>query len=87
MSELTNALYEFVTSHSMPGLWEKPEYQIAQTNADTKLEQLCGQLEEKQRKLLSELIDEIDLAYAIRSEYIFQAALALSRELSGLVRP
>jgi len=87
MTELANALYEFVTSHYLPGICNDPEYTKAQDYAETKKALLNSQLNESQREILSDLLDDINLACAIRSEYIFQAALALSRELSGLVRP
>ncbi len=86
MTELTNALYEFVTRRYLPGICIDPEYEKALEYAGIKRAQLDSQLEEGQRRLLAELLDEVSLAHCHEREQIFQAALALSRELSGLVR-
>ena len=85
MTDLTNTLYKFLSQHYLTGVWEDPEYETAKKYAENKLEQLCSQLEEKQRILLTNLMDDLTLAYSIRQEHIFQATLALSRELSKLV--
>ena len=86
MNELTNALFEFMTTHYVPGICNDPEYEEAKSYAKKKEEQLNSQLNETQQQLLQDLLEDIKLAHFFEQEHIFQATLALSRELSGLVR-
>jgi hypothetical protein len=86
MNNLTNALYEFLTKHYIHGILQDPEYTAAIGYAEKKQELLSRQLTEEQRWLLKELLDEITLAHVMEQERLFRAALALSRELSVLVR-
>ena len=87
MTELTNALFNFLNSHQHPGLWNDPEYEKTVGYAEAKQELLFQQLNEDQRRLLSEMLDEFELAHHMEKVCLFQAALSLCRELSGLVRP
>ena len=87
MTDLMNTLYEFLPSYNAPGVWSSPEYANALDCAKRKKEQLESQLNKRQLQLLEDLLRELQLAGRFDREYIFQAALALSRELAGLVRP
>ena len=86
MTELTNSLYEFLTKHYIHSIIQDPEYEKAVGYAEAKQELLSCQLNEDQRQLLKSMLDEINLAHTMECFRIFQATLALSRELTGLVR-
>lgn len=85
MTDLTNALFEFATRHYIPGICVDPEYEQARKYAQEKERLLNSQLNEHQRQLLQDLLSDLRLAHFFEQEYIFQAALALSQELTGLV--
>lgn len=87
MNDLTNALYEFLTEHYIHGILQDPEYAAALGYAETKQELLNLQLTEDQRRLLQSMLDELNLAHTMEQKRLFLAALSLSRELAGLVRP
>lgn len=87
MTELINTLYNFLTHHSSAGIWNDPEYENAVACAEKKQTLLDQQLNENQRRLLRELLDELELAHHMEKTQLFQASLALNRELSGLIHP
>lgn len=85
MSELTDTLFEFLTSHYIHGIIQDPEYEKAVGYAQARQEMLSSQLDEEQRELLKGMLDEISLAHHMEQRRLFRAALTLSRELAGLV--
>ena len=87
MTALTNVLFEFLTRNCIPSICADPEYETAKCYAAEKERLLRSQLDEPQQQLLQDLLDNLRLAHFFEQEYIFQATLSLSRELTGLVRP
>ncbi len=86
MTELTNALFEFLTRNYIPGIYTDPEYETVKRYAEEKRQLLHSQLNTTQQQLLQDLLEYNKLTHFFEQEYIFQATLALSRELSNLVR-
>lgn len=87
MTDLTNALFQFLNTRQYSGLLQDPEHQKAKGYAEAKRELLSSCLDKRQRQLLDDLMEKLKLVHFFEQEYIFQATLSLGRELSGLVRP
>ena len=86
MDDLTRCLYQFACERRMRNLSTDMEYQGAALAVRTHEEQVSAYLDEEQRRELHALIDAITVQDSIENAHIFQAALFLARELSGLVR-
>lgn len=86
MDDLTRCLYEFVCEKRMGRLSEDKEYKEAALDVELQEQRIRSYLNEEQSKELRWLIGAIALRNHIECEYVFQAALSLSRELNGLVR-
>lgn len=86
MTDLTDTLYQFLTSHALPGVWEDPEYGQSQRCAAEKERLLRARLDDKGLQLLDDMLNELGLVRCFEREHIFLAALSLSRELAALVR-
>ena len=87
MTELINALYNFLQDHYLSGISQDPDYEKAIGYAETRQELLSRQLNDSQRQLLTGMLAELRLAHTMEQMRLFRATLALSRELSGLVQP
>lgn len=85
MDELVKYLYQFILENRMGSLKGDEEYRACVLSADTQIKCVEGFLNEEQRKDLRLLIDRIGLQNSVENEYIFRAALRLSRELNALV--
>lgn len=86
MDDLTRCLYEFVCEKRLGSLPADEEYMETLQDVEQQRKRVDAYLDEKQRQELSLLIDNIVSQGDIEREHLFQAALAFSRELSGLVR-
>ena len=86
MDDLTRCLYEFVCEKRLGSLSEDSEYIGAVLGTERQEERVASYLNDEQRKELRTLIDALETQSDITCEHLFQAALALSRELDGLVR-
>ena len=84
MDDLTRCLYEFVCEKRLGSLYVDKEYQEALEGGEQQRERVEGYLDEKQRRELRLLIDSVASQGSIEGEHLFQAALALSRELRRL---
>ena len=87
MTELINALYNFLQDHYLSGISQDPGYEKAIGYAETRQELLSRQLNDSQRQLLTGMLAELRLAHTMEQMRLFRATLALSRELSALVQP
>ncbi len=70
----------------MGNLTEDAEYEEAALSVELQAERVSAYLNAEQRKELYWLMDAVAFRDSIENEYVFQAALSLARELSGLVR-
>ena len=86
MDDLTKCLYQFVREKQMGNLTEDAEYEEAALSVELQAERVSAYLNAEQRKELYWLMDAVAFRDSIENEYVFQAALSLARELSGLVR-
>jgi len=86
MDDLTKCLYEFACAKRLGSLSEDEEYQETLENVSQQRKRVAAHLDEEQQMELRMLIDNVTSQGNIEGEYLFQAALSLSRELSGLVR-
>ena len=81
MTDLMNALYEYLADHT--SIWNDLQYQSSNRCASAKQKQLDSQLNDQ---LLDDLLIELQIAHSLELKHTFQKTLALSRELSSLVR-
>ena len=86
MTDLMLALYEFAVSRRMGYLMEDPEYADFSRCAKLQEQKLRARLDEAGRQNLDDLLQELREEHSVEQEAMFQAALSLSRELTGLVR-
>ena len=87
MTDLMLALYEFTASRRMGYLMEDPEYADFSRCAKLQEERLRARLDDAGNQTLDALLGELELERGVEQEAMFQAALSLSRELNGLLRP
>jgi len=87
MTDLMLALYEFTLARRMGHLSEDPEYDDFVRCAGLQEQRLRARLDEAGSKNLDALLDELRLQHSTEQEVLFRAALSLSRELNGLLRP
>lgn len=87
MTDLMLALYEFTLARRMGHLSEDPEYSDFVRCAGLQEQRLRARLDEAGSKNLDVLLDELRLQHSTEQEVLFRAALSLSRELNGLLRP
>lgn len=85
MDDLVKCLYEFVQTRRMGSLHDDEEYKKYTSAIKSQEERIREYLPKEQREELSQLVDAITFQDSIKSEHLFQATLALSRELSALV--
>lgn len=86
MDDLTRCLYEFVCETRLGGLSEDKAYLEAVLSAKQQEARIASYLNCEQQRELRALLDTAAAQGDIAGEYLFQAALSLARELSGLVR-
>ena len=86
MNDLTNALYEFVTARRMGSVFDDPEYRSITSSAQGKEDRLRELLDQDGNKLLTDLMNEQLLQFALEKETMFQATVTLCRELGQMVR-
>ena len=86
MDDLVKYLYKYVQEKRMGSLHEDAEYEEADLAVELQEERVSAYLNAEQRKELHWLMDVVAFRDSIENEHVFQAALSLARELSGLVR-
>lgn len=86
MDDLTRCLYEFVCEKRLGGLSVDQEYQEVLQGIELQRARVEAYLNQEQQRELTLLIGNVSSQGSIEGEHLFQAALLLARELSGLVR-
>ena len=86
MNDLTNALYEFVTARRMGRVFDDPEYRSITSSAQGKEDRLRELLDQDGNKLLTDLMNEQLLQFALEMEAMFLSTVDLCRELGLMVR-
>ena len=86
MNDLTNALYEFVTARRMGSVFDDPEYHSITASAQGKEDRLRELLDQDGNKLLTDLMNEQLLQFALEMEAMFLSTVDLCRELGQMVR-
>ena len=86
MNDLTNALYEFVTARRMGRVFDDPEYRSITSSAQGKEDRLRELLDQDGNKLLTDLVNEQLLQFALEMEAMFLSTVDLCRELGQMVR-
>ena len=85
MTPLMETLYRYLVETKLDAfLLQYPEYPDYLRCAGEKEGQLRARLEPGEARLLDDLLGELRLSHAKEQEAVFQAALALSRELGEL---
>ena len=85
MTPLTETLYRYLVETKLDAfLLQYPEYPDYLRCAGEKEGQLRARLEPGEARLLDDLLGELRLGHATERVAVFQAALALSRELGEL---
>ena len=87
MTDLMLALYEFTASRRMGYLMEELEYADFSRCVKLQEQKLRARLDDSGKQNLDDLLGELELEHGVEQEAMFQAALSLSRELNGLLRP
>ena len=86
MNDLTNALYEFVTARRMGRVFDDPEYHSITSSAQGKENRLRELLDQDGNKLLTDLMNEQLLQFALEMEAMFLSTVELCRELDQTLR-
>lgn len=86
MDDLTRCLYEFVCEKRLGGLSVDQEYQEVLQGIELQRARVEAYLNQEQQRELTLLIGNVSSQGSIEGEHLFQAALFLARELSGLAR-
>ena len=86
MNDLTNALYEFVTARRMGRVFDDPEYRSITSSAQGKENRLRELLDQDGNKLLTDLMNEQLLQFALEMEAMFLSTVDLCRELDQTLR-
>lgn len=86
MDDLMKCLYEFTAARRMGALWDDPEYRELSQSVGLRWSRVEEGLDKEQQRELRTLIEEISAQHSVENEHLFQAALALSRELHALVQ-
>ena len=87
MTDLMLALYEFTLAHRMGPLAEDPEYDDFVRCAGLQEQRLRARLDDTGTQNLDDFQNEVRLQHSTEQEVLFRAAVSLSRELNGLLRP
>ena len=86
MTDLMNSLYEFVTARRMGSVFDDPEYRSITSSAQGKEDRLRELLDQDGNKLLTDLMNEQLLQFALEMEAMFLSTVDLCRELGQMVR-
>ena len=86
MNDLTNALYEFVTARRMGRVFDDPEYHSITASIQNKENRLRELLDRDGNRLLTDLMNEQLLQFALEMEAMFLSTVDLCRELGQMVR-
>mgnify|MGYP004679122161 CR=1 FL=1 len=86
MNDLTNALYEFVTARRMGRVFDDPEYHSITASVQNKENRLRELLDRDGNKLLTDLMNEQLLQFALEMEAMFLSTVELCRELDQTLR-
>ena len=86
MTDLMNSLYEFVTARRMGRVFDDPEYRSITSSAQGKEDRLRELLDQDGNKLLTDLMNEQLLQFALEMEAMFQSTVDLCRELDQTLR-
>ena len=81
MTSLFSMLYDYTLNQSLAYLALSPEYSNSSQYAEEKEQMLLSQLATEDASLLRSLLNELDLQHGEEQRALFQAALALYREL------
>ena len=81
MNDLTNALYEFVTARRMGRVFDDPEYHSITASIQNKENRLRELLDRDGNRLLTDLMNEQLLQFALEMEAMFLSTVDLCREL------
>ncbi len=85
MSDLMNALYSHIQRNLLGWARRDPEYQSHYDCAERQEEKLRALLNDNELKILDAFLDEQLDTHSIELEAVFQAAVALCRELNGML--
>ena len=86
MTDLMNSLYEFVTARRMGRVFDDLEYRSITSSAQGKEDRLRELLDQDGNKLLTDLMNEQLLQFALEMEAMFLSTVDLCRELGQMVR-
>ena len=86
MNDLTNALYEFVTARRMGRVFDDPEYHSITASIQNKENRLRELLDRDGNRLLTDLMNEQLLQFALEMEAMFLSTVELCRELDQTLR-
>ena len=81
MTSLFSMLYDYTLNQSLAYLALSPEYSNSSQYAEEKEQMLLSKLAPEEAGLLRSLLDELELQHREEQRALFQAALALYREL------
>ncbi len=85
MSDLMNTLYSHIQNNLLGWTRRNPEYQSHSDCAERQERKLRALLNEEELKILDAFLDEQSDTHSIEQEAVFQAAVALCRELNGML--
>ena len=85
MTSLFSMLYDYTLNQSLAYLALSPEYSNSSQYAEEKEQMLLSKLAPEEAGLLRSLLDELELQHREEQRALFQAALALYRELRQIL--
>ena len=85
MTSLFSMLYDYTLNQSLAYLALSPEYSNSSQYAEEKVQMLLSKLAPEEAGLLRSLLDELELQHGEEQQALFQAALALYRELRQIL--
>lgn len=85
MNDLMKYLYDFACKKRMGSVYEDPEYEETSRSVELQTKKVQKDMTEHQMQELQLLMETVSAQHSIETEYLFQAALGLAKELSGLV--
>lgn len=84
MDSLTKCLFDFTKDRRIGGLYNDPEYEEIARSVEMQIKKVQNGMAEEQRWELVLLLTSLSALCSIEEEHIFQAALALGRDLRAL---
>ncbi len=79
-------LYQFTCERRMGSIYQNLEYEEMSRSVELQMAKVQEHMDKEQQRELRLLLENISAQNSIENEHLFQAALALSRELNALVR-